>query len=61
MMKTGKYWRPPSPNLGALNTAIAYLGTCLVEGTNVSEGRGTSDPFLKIVLLGLTLLILMKN
>ncbi len=46
--ETGKYWRPPSPNLGALNTAIAYLGTCLVEGTNVSEGRGTSDPFLKI-------------
>ena len=46
--ETGKYWKPPSPNLGSLNTAIAYLGTCLIEGTNVSEGRGTYDPFLKI-------------
>ena len=46
--ETGKYWKPPSPNLNTFNSAIAYLGTCLLEGTNVSEGRGTSDPFLKI-------------
>ena len=46
--ETGKYWRAPSPNLGSLNTSIAYLGTCLIEGTNVSEGRGTYDPFIKI-------------
>ena len=46
--ETGKYWRAPSPNLGSLNTTISYLGTCLIEGTNVSEGRGTYDPFLRI-------------
>ncbi len=46
--ETGKYWKAPSPNLNTFNSAIAYLGTCLLEGTNVSEGRGTSDPFLKI-------------
>ncbi|MGF1670850.1 MAG: exo-beta-N-acetylmuramidase NamZ domain-containing protein [Balneolaceae bacterium] len=43
---TGLRWYPPSPNLPTFEHAFAYLGTCLVEGTNLSEGRGTDDPFL---------------
>ncbi len=39
-------WVPPSPNMPTLETAIAYPGLCLLEGTNVSEGRGTTTPFL---------------
>jgi len=35
----------PSPNLPSLETATVYPGTCFVEGTNVSEGRGTTRPF----------------
>ena len=46
--ETGIYWKPPSPNLPSFNAALAYLGTCLLEGTNVSEGRGTYSPFLNI-------------
>lgn len=45
---TGLEWHPPSPNLPTFEHAFAYLGTVLFEGTNISEGRGTSDPFLKI-------------
>jgi len=41
-------WLNPSPNIPGLNTAIVYPGTCLIEATNVSEGRGTYDPFLTI-------------
>ncbi|MDP4115677.1 MAG: DUF1343 domain-containing protein [Bacteroidota bacterium] len=41
-------WVSPSPNIPNLNSAIAYAGTCLIEGTNVSEGRGTDSPFLEI-------------
>jgi len=40
-------WIAPSPNMPFLSTAIAYPGFCLVEGTNLSEGRGTDSPFLK--------------
>ena len=36
---------PPSPNIPTLTAAIVYPGTCLIEGTNVSEGRGTTTPF----------------
>jgi uncharacterized protein YbbC (DUF1343 family) len=36
---------PPSPNMPTLNTAHVYPGMCLVEGTNLSEGRGTTRPF----------------
>lgn len=36
---------PPSPNLNSLATQLLYVGTCLVEGTNLSEGRGTANPF----------------
>jgi len=38
-------WINPSPNIPTLDTAIIYNGTCLLEGTNVSEGRGTTKPF----------------
>ena len=38
-------WVPPSPNMPTLDTATLYPGTCLFEGTNVSEGRGTTKPF----------------
>jgi uncharacterized protein YbbC (DUF1343 family) len=38
-------WIMPSPNMPTLDTAIVYPGMCLVEGTNVSEGRGTTRPF----------------
>jgi len=38
-------WVLPSPNMPCLETAIVYPGSCLLEGTNVSEGRGTTRPF----------------
>ena len=41
-------WIKPSPNITDLETAVIYPGTCLIEGTNVSEGRGTDKPFLTI-------------
>lgn len=43
--ETGLQWVPPSPNMPTLDTATLYPGTCLFEGTNVSEGRGTTRPF----------------
>lgn len=43
--QTGLPWIAPSPNMQTLSTAIMYPGMCLVEGTNVSEGRGTDEPF----------------
>ncbi|MEW5814255.1 MAG: DUF1343 domain-containing protein [Spirochaetota bacterium] len=43
--QTGLPWVPPSPNMPTLDTATVYPGTCLVEGTNLSEGRGTTKPF----------------
>ncbi|MGH7283917.1 MAG: exo-beta-N-acetylmuramidase NamZ family protein [Polyangiaceae bacterium] len=36
---------PPSPNMPTYDTALVYPGACLVEGTNLSEGRGTTRPF----------------
>jgi uncharacterized protein YbbC (DUF1343 family) len=41
----GLPWVMPSPNMPTLDTAIVYPGTCLIEGTNLSEGRGTTRPF----------------
>jgi uncharacterized protein YbbC (DUF1343 family) len=38
-------WVKPSPNMSTVNTAVVYPGTCLIEGINVSEGRGTARPF----------------
>jgi uncharacterized protein YbbC (DUF1343 family) len=47
--RTAANWaRPfiaPSPNMPTLETALVYPGACLVEGTNLSEGRGTTQPF----------------
>ncbi len=43
--ETGLPWIPPSPNVPTLDTATVYPGTCLIEGTVVSEGRGTTRPF----------------
>ena len=42
---TGLEWVLPSPNIPTLDTAFVYPGGCLVEGTNLSEGRGTTRPF----------------
>lgn len=42
---TGLFWVMPSPNMPTLTTAEVYPGMCLFEGTNVSEGRGTTKPF----------------
>jgi uncharacterized protein YbbC (DUF1343 family) len=42
---TGLPWIMPSPNMPTLDTAFVYPGMCLVEGTNLSEGRGTTRPF----------------
>jgi uncharacterized protein YbbC (DUF1343 family) len=38
-------WVFPSPNLPTLDAVTLYPGTCLIEGTNLSEGRGTTRPF----------------
>jgi uncharacterized protein YbbC (DUF1343 family) len=43
--QTGLPWVLPSPNLPTLESVTLYPGTCLVEGTNLSEGRGTTRPF----------------
>lgn len=38
-------WINPSPNIPTVGCAINYIGTCLIEATNASEGRGTTRPF----------------
>ena len=43
--ETNLKWIKPSPNIPDLETAILYPGICLLEGTNISEGRGTENPF----------------
>jgi uncharacterized protein YbbC (DUF1343 family) len=43
--ETGFPWVNPSPNIPGLDAALLYPGTCLFEGTNISEGRGTTKPF----------------
>jgi uncharacterized protein YbbC (DUF1343 family) len=43
--QTGLPWVQPSPNMPTPDTAFVYPGACLVEGTNLSEGRGTTRPF----------------
>jgi uncharacterized protein YbbC (DUF1343 family) len=42
---TGLPWMMPSPNIPAIDTVRVYSGTCFFEGTNLSEGRGTTRPF----------------
>ena len=41
----GLPWVAPSPNMPTADTALVYPGMCLLEGTNLSEGRGTTRPF----------------
>ena len=43
--QTALPWVMPSPNMPTLETAAVYPGMCLLEGTNISEGRGTTRPF----------------
>jgi len=43
--ETGLPWIMPSPNMPTHETAVVYPGMCLLEGTNLSEGRGTTRPF----------------
>jgi uncharacterized protein YbbC (DUF1343 family) len=42
---SGLLWTPPSPNMPTAETALVYPGTCLIEGVNLSVGRGTAKPF----------------
>lgn len=51
-------WVPPSPNMPHLSTLHHYPGACLVEGTNLSEGRGTALPFEIVGAPGLDALTL---
>ncbi len=44
-METGLPWIAPSPNMPTPTTALVYPGACLVEATELSEGRGTTRPF----------------
>lgn len=44
----GLDWVPTSPNIPNFETALVYAGTGLIEGTTASEGRGTTEPFLRI-------------
>jgi uncharacterized protein YbbC (DUF1343 family) len=44
-LDTGLPWVFPSPNMPTFDTALVYPGGCLLEGTNLSEGRGTTRPF----------------
>ncbi|MEO1085608.1 MAG: DUF1343 domain-containing protein, partial [Acidobacteriota bacterium] len=43
---TGRPWIAPSPNMPSFDTAVVYPGGCLLEATTLSEGRGTTRPFL---------------
>jgi uncharacterized protein YbbC (DUF1343 family) len=51
--ETALPWVLPSPNMPILDTALVYPGQCLLEGTNLSEGRGTTRPFELCGLPGL--------
>jgi len=43
--ETGLHWIPPSPNMPSTITVMVYPGQVILEGTNISEGRGTTRPF----------------
>ena len=43
--ETGLPWVPPSPNMPTVDTAVVFPGTVYFEGTEISEGRGTTRPF----------------
>lgn len=59
--ETGLPWVAPSPNLFDLDAVAAYPGMCLLEGTNISEGRGTDSPFLIAGAPWLDVSALMEN
>ncbi len=46
--ETGLAWIAPSPNLPSFEAALLYTGTCFIEATTASEGRGTDAPFLTV-------------
>ncbi|MEO7966472.1 MAG: DUF1343 domain-containing protein, partial [Gemmatimonadaceae bacterium] len=46
--ETGLQWVNPSPNIRSPDAALLYTGTCYFEGTNLTEGRGTQNPFQMI-------------
>lgn len=50
---TGRVWVAPSPNIPTISTAFVYPGGCLLEATEISEGRGTTRPFELIGAPGL--------
>lgn len=52
-IETGLTWIPPSPNLPHFTNALVYPGTCFFEGSTMSEGRGTRDPFMMVGSPGL--------
>ena len=58
---TGLVWVMPSPNMPAVDTAFLYPGLCLVEGTALSEGRGTTRPFELVGAPGLDPVFLAKT
>jgi uncharacterized protein YbbC (DUF1343 family) len=43
--QTGLPWVPPSPNIPTVDSTVVFPGMVLLEGTNISEGRGTTRPF----------------
>ena len=43
--ETGQLWNLPSPSIHTFNSALCYVGGCFFEATNISEGRGTAEPF----------------
>ncbi len=45
MDETDLLWVNPSPNIPTVSTAVNYIGSCIYEATNLSEGRGTTHPF----------------
>ena len=51
--QTGLPWVPTSPNVPDIETALLYAGTCLIEGTSASEGRGTRRPFKRVGDVGI--------
>lgn len=59
--ETGLPWIAPSPNMPTLTTALIYPGGCLVEATEVSEGRGTTRPFQLVGAPGIDPLTLLRR
>ncbi len=43
--QTGLWWNVPSPSIHTFQSTLCYVGGCFFEATNISEGRGTAEPF----------------